>query len=67
MQLDKVLRFSAGSTENIINEDANANNIIFTIKDKIICSCCNFIGKRQSKIIKTPYKRIWKTNLLECV
>ena len=24
---------SAGGTENVINEDANANNIIFTIKD----------------------------------
>ena len=24
---------SAGGAENVINEDANANNIIFTIKD----------------------------------
>ena len=25
--------FSAGGTENVINEDANVNNIIFTNKD----------------------------------
>ena len=25
--------FSAGGTENVINEDVNANNTIFTIKD----------------------------------
>ena len=35
------------------NTNPNPNNIIFTIKDKIICSCCNFIRKRQSKINKT--------------
>ena len=36
------------------NTDANLNNIIFTIKNKkIICSSCNFIDKRQSKIIIT--------------
>ena len=29
----KYCAFSAGGTENVINEDANANNIIFTIKD----------------------------------
>ena len=28
------------------NTDANPSNIIFTIKDTIICSCSNFIGKR---------------------
>ena len=33
------------------NTNANPNNIIFTIKD-IICSCCNFISKRQSKLNK---------------
>ena len=26
---------SAGGTENVINEDANANNIIFTIKEQL--------------------------------
>ena len=37
-------------------DDANCNNddnIIFTIIFTIICSCSNFISKRQSKIIKT--------------
>ena len=29
----KYCALSAGGTENVINEDANANNIIFTIKD----------------------------------
>ena len=31
----KYIFFSAGSTENVINEDANANNIIFTIKEQL--------------------------------
>ena len=36
----------------------DSSNIIFTIKDKIICSCGNFICKRQSETIKTCWKRI---------
>ena len=32
---------------------ANYNNIFFTIKNTIICSCNNFLSKRQSKTIKT--------------
>ena len=40
---------SAAGADNTI---ANHNNIIFTIKDKVICSCCYFISKKQSKIIK---------------
>ena len=40
---------SLAGNENNINGDANANNVIFTI----ICSFCNFISKRQSKIIKS--------------
>ena len=33
--------------------DANSNNIIFDIKDKIICPHLPFISKRLSKTIKT--------------
>ena len=39
------------------NDDANSD-IIFTIKDKIICPCSYFISKRQIKTIKTSYQRI---------
>ena len=35
------------------NNDANSNNIIFFVKNKIQCPCRNFISKRQSKTIKT--------------
>ena len=36
------------------NNDANSNNIIFYYqRHKIICSCSNFISKRQSETIKT--------------
>ena len=49
----KYFVLSGGGTKHVINEDANANNIILTTKDKIICSYCNFTSERQSKIIKT--------------
>ena len=42
---------SADGTDNINN--TNFDNVIFTIKDKIIFSCGNFIRKRQPKTIKT--------------
>ena len=36
------------------NDNANPDNIIFTIKDtKNICPYCNFISKKQSKTINT--------------
>ena len=34
------------------NDDANSNNIIFTIINKVICPCGHFISKRQPKIVK---------------
>ena len=40
---------SAASNDNT---NDNPDNIIFAIKVKIICSCCNFIGRKQSKSIK---------------
>ena len=30
-----------------------------------MCSCCNFISKKQSRTIKTSEQRIWKISLLE--
>ena len=42
---------SAAGAENINN--TNCNNVVFYQRFKIICSCCNFISKRESKIIKT--------------
>ena len=41
------------TTSNDNTNANNPNNIIFTIKDTIICSFSNFISKRQPKIIKT--------------
>ena len=38
--------FSVAGTDNA-NSNNDGNNIIFTIKDTILCSCCNFISKRQ--------------------
>ena len=43
---------SANGNDNV-NDNDNANDIIFTIKDKIICPSCNFLSKRQEKTIKT--------------
>ena len=51
--MDKVSLLSAAGNENEINVNNNANNIIFTIKDTKLCSCSNYIIKRQSKNIKT--------------
>ena len=48
----KYCDLSASGADNVNNRDSD--NIIFTIKDnKVICSCSNFINKRQSKTIKT--------------
>ena len=48
------------------NDNDNANNIIFTIKDtKLYISSCNFISKRQSKTIKNSLQIILKISLLE--
>ena len=30
-----------------------------------MCSCCNFISKKQSRTIKNSEQRIWKISLLE--
>ena len=52
----KYCTFSAGGTEKVINEDANANNITFATKDTklhVSVVTCNFISKRETKIIKT--------------
>ena len=38
---------SAAGADNV---SANSDNIIFTIKDTKLCSCCHFISKRQTKI-----------------
>ena len=38
---------------NDVNDNDNVNNTVFTIKDTITCSSCNFISKRQSKFIRT--------------
>ena len=54
----KYFVLSAAANDNV-NGNNDDNNIIFTIKDiKIICPCCNFISKQQSKIIKTSEQRI---------
>ena len=47
--------YAAGNDNGNDNDnDDNGKNIIFIIKDKqIVCLCCNFISKRQSKTIKT--------------
>ena len=48
------------------NDNDNANNIIFTIKDtKLYISSCNFISNRQSKTIKNSFQMILKISLLE--
>ena len=53
LKWSKYCVLSGDSTENVINEGDNANNIIFTVftslflSHKIICSFCNFISKRQ--------------------
>ena len=36
------------------NLDANSIILFYCQRHKIICSCCHFISKRQSKTIKTP-------------
>ena len=41
---------SAAGEDNANDRD---DKISFAIKYKIICPCCNFISKRQTKIIKT--------------
>ena len=38
--------------------DDNDKNYFYFKRQKIICLCCNFISKRQSKIIKTFEQRI---------
>ena len=42
---------SAAGNENV-NNNNNANDIIFTIKGTKLCLYCSFISKRQTKIIK---------------
>ena len=42
---------------NDVNNN-DSNNIIFTIKDRIVSFCSNFNSKRQSKTIKTSYQKI---------
>ena len=46
LNLTKYCVLSANGSDNV-NDNDNANDIIFTIKDKIICPCCNFLSKRQ--------------------
>ena len=41
---------SAAGADNVNNRDSH--NIIFVIKDTKLCSCSNFVSKRQSKTIK---------------
>ena len=43
---------SVGGTDNVNGNNDN-KNFIFTIKDTKLCSCSNFINKKQSKTIKT--------------
>ena len=54
--------FSKGSTENVINEDANANNIIFTIKDtKLnvpILTLSARDNKKLSKFLSKEFERL---------
>ena len=55
---------SAGGPEKSVNDNDKDSNIIFTIKDKVICQCCNFISKTQSKTIKTSRQRLWNYNVI---
>ena len=44
----------ADNVNGSVDENANGNTTIFTIKiQKNLCSCINFITKRRSKFIKT--------------
>ena len=50
---------SAADSKNNINEDASANDMIFTIKGtELYIPVVTFLSKRQSKILKTSYQRI---------
>ena len=43
----------SGNGNNNVSDNDDANNIIFNIKNTKIFFSCNFISKRQLKIIQT--------------
>ena len=55
--MEKYCVLSGTDNENEINNNDNGNNIIFTIKDNIICSCCHIISKKQSKLPSKGFER----------
>ena len=59
--MDKVWCFSQRHNNS---EDGNSNNIIFTVKDKIICSCSHVFSKRQLKAIKNSFARDFKDQFI---
>ena len=59
------VQFSLTWDENCVLS-SEAGNLIFALIDaKILCSNCNFISRRQCKIIKTIRRRIQEIYLLE--
>ena len=44
---------SRNTATGVDNAYSNSNNIIFTIKDTIICHCSHFISEKQPKTVKT--------------
>ena len=53
--------FSAGGTENVINKDANTNNVIFTIKDtKLYVPAVTLsarVNQKLSKLLSKGFER----------
>ena len=57
----------ADNVNNNFNDNANGNNIIFTIKDIKLHAPIVTLSQETIKTIKTSYQRIWKISLLEWI
>ena len=57
----------ADNVNNNFNDNANGNNIIFTIQDIKLHAPIVTLSQETIKTIKTSYQRIWKISLLEWI
>ena len=57
----------AYNVNNNFNDNANGNNIIFTIQDIKLHAPIVTLSQETIKTIKTSYQRIWKISLLEWI